>query len=68
MKLKYPPQEYAKLAADRWEEGMLATPPVPCPKCQRKTQAKWRCQHCRVEWNSEQLRIRDKERRAVLAK
>lgn len=39
----------AEESANRWAEGMIRTPPMPCKYCRRKTRAWWRkgrCQYC----------------------
>jgi hypothetical protein len=35
----------------KWVEGMLRTPPIPCPRSGRRTRAEWQCQWCGAIWN-----------------
>lgn len=49
--------------ADKWVVGMLATPAIPCPKCDRKTRAEWRCQYCKTKWSSAELEERRRLRK-----
>jgi tRNA(Ile2) C34 agmatinyltransferase TiaS len=49
----------------RWVEGMLRTPPIPCPRCVRRTRAEWRCQWCGAIWNDREMRFREELRRII---
>jgi hypothetical protein len=53
--IRLPPVEEI---ARRWEIGMLATPPLPCPSCGKHTRAKYQCQWCKKMWNEGELDIR----------
>lgn len=41
-----------KECSRRWVEGMLRTPPVPCPRCGKETRWENRCQSCKEQWTS----------------
>ncbi len=47
-----------EVAAQRWVKGMLKTPPVPCPVCNRKTRSEYACQYCKSIYTSEQIALR----------
>ncbi len=53
VRMRTPP---ADEVARRWELGVNATPPVPCPRCGRKTKAAWFCQWCKAEWSEGELK------------
>jgi len=48
------------------KQGTLITPAVDCPICKRKTRADYKCQLCKIEWNKEQLKIRNKQRAEII--
>jgi hypothetical protein len=47
-----------------WRIGMLATPPLKCPLCNRITRARYACQWCKRAWNDIELDLRMLDRLA----
>lgn len=43
----------------RWEIGMLVTPPLPCPVCNKLTRSDWKCQWCKIQWDEKQMKVRE---------
>ena len=54
----------------RWKEkhslGMKVRPFIPCPACGKKTNAKFHCPHCGIRWSSQQIQLREEQRRKIL--
>jgi tRNA(Ile2) C34 agmatinyltransferase TiaS len=48
-----------------WRIGMLATPPLTCPCCGKRTRAEYKCQWCKREWAESELELRTRERLAL---
>ena len=45
-----------------WRIGMLATPPLACPFCNRLTRARYECQWCKKHWGHSELDLRRQQR------
>jgi hypothetical protein len=52
--------------AERWFQGMLSSPPIECPVCNRKTMAFVECQWCKTHWTKDQLELRAEQRRQFI--
>jgi tRNA(Ile2) C34 agmatinyltransferase TiaS len=53
-------------AKEKYKRNLLLKPPVPCPKCGRKTQSEWRCQWCKTVWTKEEIKLREELKKMII--
>jgi hypothetical protein len=58
----------AEVATQRYIDGRNRTPFIPCPICNRKTNAIYKntCRWCGSEWTEEQLKERENKRMEII--